>query len=53
MMAQSYACPIGPYGEKGYQHERRTKNVRNRQISRRMDTHGIIVVERFATFHYY
>ena len=25
----------------------------NRQISRRMDTHGIIVVERFATFHYY
>ena len=26
---------------------------RNRQISRRMDTHGIIVVERFATFHYY
>ena len=27
MMAQSYACPIGPYGEKGYQHERRTKNV--------------------------
>lgn len=29
------------------------KKVRNRQISRRMDTHGIIVVERFATFHYY
>lgn len=28
-------------------------NKRNRQISRRMDTHGIIVVERFATFHYY
>lgn len=28
-------------------------NGRNRQISRRMDTHGIIVVERFATFHYY
>ena len=28
-------------------------NRRNRQISRRMDTHGIIVVERFATFHYY
>lgn len=28
-------------------------NFRNRQISRRMDTHGIIVVERFATFHYY
>lgn len=27
--------------------------VGNRQISRRMDTHGIIVVERFATFHYY
>ena len=27
--------------------------LRNRQISRRMDTHGIIVVERFATFHYY
>ena len=27
--------------------------VCNRQISRRMDTHGIIVVERFATFHYY
>lgn len=27
--------------------------IRNRQISRRMDTHGIIVVERFATFHYY
>ena len=26
---------------------------RNRQISRRMDTHGILVVERFATFHYY
>ena len=25
----------------------------NRQISRRMDTHGIIVVERFATFRYY
>ena len=25
----------------------------NRQISRRMDTHGIIVVERFATFHHY
>ena len=25
----------------------------NCQISRRMDTHGIIVVERFATFHYY
>ena len=30
-----------------------TLNERNRQISRRMDTHGIIVVERFATFHYY
>ena len=30
-----------------------TKLVGNRQISRRMDTHGIIVVERFATFHYY
>lgn len=29
------------------------KLERNRQISRRMDTHGIIVVERFATFHYY
>ena len=29
------------------------KSARNRQISRRMDTHGIIVVERFATFHYY
>ena len=29
------------------------KTDRNRQISRRMDTHGIIVVERFATFHYY
>lgn len=29
------------------------KGKRNRQISRRMDTHGIIVVERFATFHYY
>lgn len=29
------------------------QNDRNRQISRRMDTHGIIVVERFATFHYY
>ena len=28
-------------------------NLGNRQISRRMDTHGIIVVERFATFHYY
>ena len=28
-------------------------HLRNRQISRRMDTHGIIVVERFATFHYY
>ena len=28
-------------------------NLSNRQISRRMDTHGIIVVERFATFHYY
>ena len=28
-------------------------NDSNRQISRRMDTHGIIVVERFATFHYY
>lgn len=28
-------------------------NNGNRQISRRMDTHGIIVVERFATFHYY
>lgn len=28
-------------------------NKGNRQISRRMDTHGIIVVERFATFHYY
>lgn len=28
-------------------------NEGNRQISRRMDTHGIIVVERFATFHYY
>ena len=27
--------------------------IGNRQISRRMDTHGIIVVERFATFHYY
>lgn len=26
---------------------------RNRQISRRMDTHGIIEVERFATFHHY
>ena len=25
----------------------------NRQISRRMDNHGIIVVERFATFHHY
>lgn len=33
------------------QYERGLK--RNRQISRRMDTHGIIVVERFATFHYY
>ena len=31
----------------------RIASVRNRQISRRMDTHGIIVVERFATFHYY
>ena len=31
----------------------RSLNDRNRQISRRMDTHGIIVVERFATFHYY
>lgn len=31
----------------------RSRIVRNRQISRRMDTHGIIVVERFATFHYY
>ena len=30
-----------------------TEIVCNRQISRRMDTHGIIVVERFATFHYY
>lgn len=30
-----------------------TEIPRNRQISRRMDTHGIIVVERFATFHYY
>ena len=30
-----------------------TAKRRNRQISRRMDTHGIIVVERFATFHYY
>ena len=29
------------------------EHYRNRQISRRMDTHGIIVVERFATFHYY
>lgn len=29
------------------------RNTGNRQISRRMDTHGIIVVERFATFHYY
>lgn len=29
------------------------KAMGNRQISRRMDTHGIIVVERFATFHYY
>ena len=27
--------------------------ISNRQISRRMDTHGIIVVERFATFRYY
>lgn len=32
---------------------RKTMKERNRQISRRMDTHGIIVVERFATFHYY
>ncbi len=31
----------------------RLSEIRNRQISRRMDTHGIIVVERFATFHYY
>lgn len=30
-----------------------TFSIGNRQISRRMDTHGIIVVERFATFHYY
>lgn len=32
---------------------RELADIRNRQISRRMDTHGIIVVERFATFHYY
>ena len=31
----------------------RRQIMSNRQISRRMDTHGIIVVERFATFHYY
>lgn len=35
------------------QNEFQKKEFRNRQISRRMDTHGIIVVERFATFHYY
>ena len=33
--------------------EKEVQDLRNRQISRRMDTHGIIVVERFATFHYY
>lgn len=33
--------------------EETAQGIRNRQISRRMDTHGIIVVERFATFHYH
>ena len=44
------------YGYKGELHEIKltfSPEDCNRQISRRMDTHGIIVVERFATFHYY
>lgn len=40
-------------GENNVIQNRFTAYLRNRQISRRMDTHGIIVVERFATFHYY
>lgn len=40
------------YGKKGKIEAQRLA-FGNRQISRRMDTHGIIVVERFATFHYY